>query len=387
MKKIEKIMLTVGVCSIIVGLALMSVFHKEAEDDDWGETLEDRIQDTIEGWGETLEDTIGGTIESVGHYNNWNQTGEVIKSDNGYYIQIGQDSLKYYAPDDTEISLEQWKEETKQDIEMIQKKQGTVVLDKDDMDSIQVSTIRKNIHWEKSHDDNIHIKNLGEYGVVFMKDDQLRVYDYQTKKLVETTVVISVPSEKWEHLTLDTTSGNIEMKNVKAEECVITTTSGDIKIEDVEANDATFDTTSGELVIQEGKFEQLLSDTTSGDMNYKKLKVKETMTMDTTSGDIVLDKLESRDIEIATTSGDIQIEGTIKGDIHVDTTSGNLQLQLNGKKKKYEYVVDTKGQIVIDGDEKNVEFDQSYEKSDDDSEYELFFMSTSGDCIVSFHKD
>lgn len=139
------------------------------------------------------------------------------------------------------------------------------------------------------------------------------------------------------YLKLDNSSGFINLENIKTKEFDLNTISGDIDIYKVNALEGNIDSSSGNISIMEGDIDYFTLYSVSGDIDL--IGDAKNMNIDTSSGDVSI-KGKSDDIKVETISGDIVIAGVNKNSsIFVDGISSDINIFGNN----YSELVDIKG--------------------------------------------
>ena len=160
-------------------------------------------------------------------------------------------------------------------------------------------------------------------------------------------VIVNLPNEYDKKITLKTSSGNVDLKNVNTKKSNIEmqTTSGDINV--INANNAILKSTSGDIKIDEcsigyisttsgkidiGQINEANLESTSGDIKVE--NIKEKCNIKTTSG-----KIKVNDSTINQNSGITSVSGSItivnKNDIYynTETVSGDVKIEKNNNRK------------------------------------------------------
>ena len=162
-----------------------------------------------------------------------------------------------------------------------------------------------------------------------------------TKIEVESTSAsVTVSDISTKALSIDTVSGNINVADATAEVIELDSVSGLIAGNDLIASSMEVDVTSGDTVLS-GTFRHLSMDSTSGDFEIRNTLAPASAELDTVSGDITLyfPLDEGFTVEFETVSGDFECDyavskrgslricGDGKGDYDVETVSGDLYIK------------------------------------------------------------
>ena len=251
----------------------------------------------------------------------------------------------------------------------------------EDFQKIEISGLESDIRFIMSEDEkckvvckesenvfcNIFVKNgtltvkrkdvrEGLFKIGFDKKMEISVYlpknRYETVSLHTVSGDIRIPEGFYfDHLSAETTSGNIFvrstddrttlLKSVSGDITVapsgnettsdsvrITTTSGDVTIRSVNTKMIDLNTVSGDVSVDSASCDTLDIETTSGEIDFEGLEAYEKITMTTTSGDVEGDILSVKNFKIHTVSGEIRVPSSA-GDApvcEVHTTSGDIEI-------------------------------------------------------------
>ena len=142
-----------------------------------------------------------------------------------------------------------------------------------------------------------------------------------------TSGVLDIPALKAETLSLDVTSGDITAA-AAASDVTIGATSGNISFTaEKDAEKISASVTSGNIAITAENVDQLDAETTSGRIDAAAREVGK-LKASCTSGGIAVKTGSVRDADVNTTSGDIRFESSGVEKLKIDATSGDIQLLL-----------------------------------------------------------
>lgn len=141
------------------------------------------------------------------------------------------------------------------------------------------------------------------------------------------TVRVYLPQGTYKSLEVETTSGDIALKNAKCSTIELCSTSGDITLENVQSSKKTHaETTSGKVQFINLEATELEIHTASGKVSSENIKCT-TLQIGTASGEVHLTHVKSSNtIEVDTASGKVSLENTSSAVLHVDTISGEIDL-------------------------------------------------------------
>lgn len=146
-------------------------------------------------------------------------------------------------------------------------------------------------------------------------------------------------------LSIDNSSGDVDIKDYRSSLLDVKASSGDISLVDLETN-LTAQTTSGDFELRRCKGDIQMG-STSGDQKFINISgqistkatsgdielygIKGDIIAQTTSGDIKMDEVVGF-LNLKTTSGNIEgDEVEVKADNYFKTTSGNIEIELNNE--------------------------------------------------------
>ena len=123
---------------------------------------------------------------------------------------------------------------------------------------------------------------------------------------------------------IDMSSGDVEFFANVENELKIAGSSGDIEIKGTEAKNIDCETSSGEITIEGVAANKIKCDLTSGDITLKNITSSE-ISLETTSGDVVMMSVISGKIKCNLTSGDMDFELCDGEEIDISTSSGSVK--------------------------------------------------------------
>ena len=210
----------------------------------------------------------------------------------------------------------------------------------------------------------------------------------------DTPLIIELPKNNWEKISLNSTSGNINANNFVCRDFFADTTSGDINLSNIHSDeDIQLDTTSGDITIKKSDSSTIRSESTSGDIYISDITFAGDIEAYSTSGDISVYNLSDVLSLLAdATSGDIEIHSLFTDKIELKTISGDIEFSdIDANAYKMTAI---SGDIAgtIKGDEKSVTFITDTTSGDISVPYpsmgdKIFnAKTTSGDIEIRFCK-
>ena len=202
----------------------------------------------------------------------------------------------------------------------------------DEINDIKIDVTSSNIKINKQETSNIVIKitgykknqfslNLKQEELEIKKDKGFLCFGFCTGK---EEIEIFLPQDNSISLTLQTTSGKIEIEDFSNSFVTAQTTSGDIYIKNASIMNIT--SPSGDIQIENISKGSLKS--TSGDIKINSYQAEENGSITTTSGDVRIEKVQNAYLEATTKSGDIDIKNQDRFapyTIFITTMSGDIK--------------------------------------------------------------
>ena len=141
------------------------------------------------------------------------------------------------------------------------------------------------------------------------------------------SVTVFLPEEAYRSLRIETTSGNIDaMLDLRWEEAALSASSGDIRYRGSVEGPLTINTTSGEMLIKDTDCEMLSLQSTSGSITVNGLRCEQLQTV-STSGDQILFEVTGGSLKASATSGEFELRRvSLSGPAEISATSGDVEL-------------------------------------------------------------
>ncbi len=181
-----------------------------------------------------------------------------------------------------------------------------------------------------------------------VKDNTLVVTDKDDRKwmdklffnFVDMKIVISLPNDKtsYNELKVNITTGDVKVdKDIEFNKVIYDSTTGDIDLKNVNCKSFVANITTGNVFLTNVNIENSLEvSTTTGDITFKNVIAK-SFSIVTTTGDVELDKCDAHTISVVTTTGDVDgkllsnktfTTATTTGDINVPKTTAEDTCQI-----------------------------------------------------------
>jgi lia operon protein LiaG len=219
----------------------------------------------------------------------------------------------------------------------------------DQIKRIVVAQTSTDVHVVPSNDQNISVELKGKVSKKFKDKYNLDVIEEGEEvkisvnredinwitsfgiSIIDVDLEVQLPKKMYESITIDHSSGDMNISGIKAKEISLNVNSGDIAVEKSEAEKQfSIHSSSGDLNLKNLSAEQLQVDVKSGDTEIEHVEAK-TSTLSSMSGDVKLkDVLGILDVDV--TSGDTQIMNEVlTGNMTVQSTSGDVDIQFTKK--------------------------------------------------------
>ncbi|MDV4152008.1 DUF4097 family beta strand repeat-containing protein [Clostridium sp. AL.422] len=158
-------------------------------------------------------------------------------------------------------------------------------------------------------------------------------FSFRKAELLSTSGDISFMSNTSELLSVNSTSGDINLKNSEDGSIMAESTSGEITVADMSTSEMNIKTTSGDINIKNSERGSIMAESTSGDIIVSDTSPYE-LYLKTTSGDIETNFVKVNDIAVLeSNSGDIEIDKSDATSFNVKTKSGDVKGRILSSKK------------------------------------------------------
>ncbi len=134
-----------------------------------------------------------------------------------------------------------------------------------------------------------------------------------------------VPMAIFRTVSMDVTSGDVQILSSTLNGARIETTSGDITVKNVKGGAMELRTTSGDIVMEDCTPDSLAVNVTSGDVEGYRVKVVGAMHVEGTSSEVELRYCDAASAYIKSTSGDVTVCFTSHKAYDIETTSGEQE--------------------------------------------------------------
>ena len=177
--------------------------------------------------------------------------------------------------------------------------------------------------------------------------DERKWYEYIGINFRTPKITVYLPQGEYGNLNIDSSTGDIDIKNLSAENINLTVTTGEIEAKSITCN-GDFKTTvsTGEVELKDVSCKNLFSNGNTGHISLKDVIAEEKLTIERSTGDIKFELCDANEIFVKTDTGDVK--GSLLSDkvfiTQTDTGSVNVPKTTTGG--KCEITTDT-GDIKI----------------------------------------
>ncbi|PEY34309.1 hypothetical protein CN354_17800 [Bacillus cereus] len=151
------------------------------------------------------------------------------------------------------------------------------------------------------------------------------------------TIYISIPKNGVGTITLNNSSGDIEMNDVTTKNIVFSNESGAEKIEGLSAKKGNFTSKGGELSLKNSSLQELSVASTTGDNYLTNVRSPKTKVTSTDGEVLIKETIEGKSLLVETKSGDIGVsykEAPTSLQLAANSDSSDIVVSLNGFKKR-----------------------------------------------------
>lgn len=165
-------------------------------------------------------------------------------------------------------------------------------------------------------------------------------------------ITLYLPQKAYDKLTLDSTFGDISLKDISVTELNIAADAGGVKLDNVLAKNASMDIDYGDVDMNGCKFDSFTIDSASGDLDMNGCEVGKTVSVNMDYGDMELDNVTAGSLSAEMSAGDLEFKGVITGAADADSVIncdyGDVDMQLGGRNYTIAAFTDL-GEVTING--------------------------------------
>jgi lia operon protein LiaG len=188
------------------------------------------------------------------------------------------------------------------------------------INNMEIDTSSEDIVLLESADDQFHFHLVGKtsnskkynYGHQITTDNQTLKFTLRDKNIFHFGIMynnfrleVAIPKIKLNKITLDSSSGDIQLSEMESQSLAANSSSGDIHMDHYKGQ-LQAETSSGNIVLSSINSPMITADSSSGDLKLSDFTGQ--LKLDTSSGDIILDANEIHDnITFDTSSGDFKL--------------------------------------------------------------------------------
>lgn len=184
-------------------------------------------------------------------------------------------------------------------------------------------------------------------GVLTVKlEDTRKWYQYLFFNFEMPDVTVYLPDADYQNLTIDASTGDIEItRDLRFENVAIDISTGDVDCEALVAGNMTIETSTGDIEIENAQAKDILLRVTTGDVECKNVtcvnftseggvgtftadnvEALETFYVKRTTGEVAMSKIAAGTLTIDKTTGKINISTAVCGDVQLTVTTGSMQI-------------------------------------------------------------
>ena len=163
-------------------------------------------------------------------------------------------------------------------------------------------------------------------------------------------VRVYLPQSAWDHVHVQTATGDVEITDVTANKITVTTSTGDIDGAALKANEVILTASTGDIDVESILSVNLSVTTSTGDVDLIGA-LSETLTVTTNTGEVDLERVvASADLKIETDTGDVDLQSSSGFKVTVITDTGEVSFsRLDGTEIFIETDTgDVKGTLLTD---------------------------------------
>ncbi|GAA0321748.1 DUF4097 domain-containing protein [Bacillus carboniphilus] len=278
------------------------------------------------------------------------------------------------------------------------------VIDAEKIKKIEVESSSTDVLIKPTNSDEILVKLSGEVSnklkssfvlEVDEDNDSVRIkVERKERSFFQSFISISkvklevyVPQNQYEEIVMETSSGDVQYKEVEVKQLNIQTSSGDIDVEEMSEVEAlSLQASSGDISLSGIATQKLEVTTSSGDIFSNGDLSYENATIEANSGDIELENVEG-DLSVKTSSGDIELrDNELKENVKLETSSGdvNVFFRTQPDSLKLHFKASSgDGSVSLDGLQYTEKSEHNIVGGLGEEEYQIDVKTSSGDFTLN----
>lgn len=209
--------------------------------------------------------------------------------------------------------------------------------------TLVIKLVSEDLVVQPSSDDQIRIlykgkENIEKYQISYKNGElnieapKTRGFHFMRLQSDEMRFIIEVPkSLDFKECNQHGVSSDFTLQNMEINHFTINTTSGDCEIKNSIFEDARWNTVSGDLKASDLSITNLVISMVSGDSNLKQVNIKSDLSLSTVSGDAKIEDSKAETVNINTVSGDMEAKEFYMQSIKFKSVSGDCNI--NNKEK------------------------------------------------------
>lgn len=209
--------------------------------------------------------------------------------------------------------------------------------------SLVVKLVSEDLTIQPSKDDHIRIlykgrENIEKYHISYTKGDlnietpKLRSFSLFRNHTNDMKFIIEVPKElDFKTCNQHGVSSDLLLHDLEISLLTINTTSGDCDIKDSILTDSRWNTVSGDLKASRLHISNLVVSMVSGDLNLEEVHIESDLSISTVSGDIDIKDSKAETVNFNTVSGDMEAKDFYIESVKFKSVSGDCDIQNKDK--------------------------------------------------------
>lgn len=218
-----------------------------------------------------------------------------------------------------------------------------------DFDKIKINELTSDIVFARSDDGACRIecvenKNLKHSAQVSNSTLEIRAadkaewYDHIDVSVIKLKVTVYLPEDKYESITIKTSTGDIEIPAwLSVEKLAITGSTSDIDCRASVSDTIDVTVTTGDITLSDVSCGSLRAQSSTGDIRLKNTAASDFFALKSSTGGVLFDGCDAGSISVKTTTGDVTgtllsekifITGTNTGDVSVPNTAGGGKCEI-----------------------------------------------------------
>ena len=208
----------------------------------------------------------------------------------------------------------------------------------EDFENIEINTITTEIIFKTSNTNETKVEclemaklknsvSINNNTLSINHEDLRNQFDFIGINTKTPSITIYLPSNKTYSLELDNTTGNIKLDdNLLFSSINIESTTGNVYIKNISCDSLNIYSTTGDVSINSITCKDLTLNGSSSDININNTILNGKLNINITTGDVELKSFDAREIHIKSTTGDIEASLLSEKEFIVKTATGDIEI-------------------------------------------------------------